>query len=63
MNYFFQWSAVAASGLLEGRYERVIHGKNLSDACDVFEKQHGRLNPDENGVCLVIDHISFQPES
>ncbi len=60
-NYRFTWEAVAASGLIEGKYEQTIHAKHLADACDYFTYHHGNLSPDENGVCLVITSIAWQP--
>ena len=60
-NYHFIWSAVAATGEIEGRYEQTIHGKNLQDASDYFTYHHGDLSPDENGTCLVINSIVWQP--
>ena len=60
--YYIEWSAVAASGTVEGSYKQTIRAPNLSGALMVFETQHGSLAPDENGVCLVITTISWQPE-
>jgi hypothetical protein len=60
-NYLFTWEAVAASGLVEGKYEQLIHAKHLEDACDYFTYHHGELSPDENGVCIIITGISWQP--
>jgi hypothetical protein len=60
-NYHFVWEAVAATGLTEGKYEQLIYAKNLVQACDYFTYNHGDLSPDENGVCLVISCIAWQP--
>lgn len=60
-NYHFIWTAVAATGVIEGRYEQTIYAKGLVDACDYFTYHHGKLSPDENGTCLVITGIVWQP--
>lgn len=60
-NYHFIWTAVAATGEIEGRYEQTIYAKHLVDACDYFTYHNGSLSPDENGVCLVINSIVWQP--
>ena len=60
-NYHFIWTAVAATGVIEGRYEQTIYGKSLQDAVAYFTLHHGDLSPDENGVCLVINSIVWQP--
>jgi hypothetical protein len=60
-NYYFTWNAIAAAGNIEGIYEQSIYGKNFADACAQFESFHGPLSPDENGVCLVITGIAWQP--
>lgn len=60
-NYHFIWEAVAASGICEGKYEQTIYGGSFTDACKYFELHHGSLYPDENGVCLVINSIVWQP--
>jgi hypothetical protein len=60
-NYYFTWTAVAATGVCEGMYEQTIFGETLTEACEYFERHHGPLSPDENGVCLVITNIAWQP--
>lgn len=60
-NYLFTWEAVAASGLVEGKYEQLIYAKHLVNACDYFTYNHGELSPDWNGVCIIITGISWQP--
>jgi hypothetical protein len=60
-NYRFVWDAIAATGEIEGRYEQTIYGETLVAACAQFELFHGPLSPDENGVCLVISSIAWQP--
>lgn len=60
-NYHFIWTAVAATGVIEGRYEQTIYGKSLQDAVAYFTYHHGNLSPDENGTCLVINSIVWQP--
>ena len=60
-NYYFVWYAVAATGAIEGRYEQTIYGKTLAAAIDQFTTFHGDLTPDEDGVCLVIYCIAWQP--
>lgn len=59
-NYHFVWTAIAADGSIEGKYEQTIHGKHLADACDYFTFHHGSLSPDENGVRLVINEIRLE---
>jgi len=60
-NYFFQWQAVNAAGLIEGVYEQTIYGDTLSAAVAQFESFHGSLGPNEDGVCLLITAITWQP--
>ena len=60
-NYRFVWDAIAATGETEGRYEQTIYGKTLAQAVEYFESFHGPLSPDENGVCLIISSIAWQP--
>jgi fructoselysine-6-P-deglycase FrlB-like protein len=60
-NYHFTWKAVAATGKIEGLYEQTIYGKTFAAASAQFESFHGPLSPDENGVCIVITSIAWQP--
>jgi hypothetical protein len=60
-NYYFEWQAVDATGAIEGKYEQSIYGEDLHDACINFTAMHGDLHPDENGVCLQIVCITWQP--
>jgi hypothetical protein len=60
-NYQFIWTATAATGKIEGRYEQTIYGETFAAACAQFESFHGPLSPDENGVCIVIEGIAWQP--
>jgi len=60
--YDFKWTALSATGEIEGIYEQSIHGETLKEATEMFEDHHGTLQPDENGVMLRIDHISWSPE-
>ena len=60
-NYYFKWEAISAAGLCEGVYEQTIYGETLNEAVSQFASYHGGLEPDENGVCLVITCITWQP--
>jgi hypothetical protein len=60
-NYHFTWAAIAPTGTIEGRYEQTIYGETLEQAMSYFESFHGSLSPDENGVCLIITGIAWQP--
>ncbi len=60
-NYFFQWEAISAAGLCEGVYEQTIYAEDLNDAASTFVAHHGSLAPNEDGVCLVIKNITWQP--
>lgn len=60
-NYHFVWEAVAATGICEGQYSQTIYGETLAEACAYFESFHGPLSPNEDGVCLVITSIAWQP--
>lgn len=60
-NFFFQWQAVAATGVIEGVYEQTIYGDNLVAAVEQFTSYHGDLAPDTEGVCHVITNITWQP--
>ena len=60
-NYHFAWTATAATGEVEGRYEQTIYGETLAKAMEYFESFHGPLSPDENGVCLVITSVAWGP--
>ena len=60
-NYYFEHQAVDASGIVEATCNQVIAADNLEEAIRIFQKQHGKLSPDENGVCIVITCISWQP--
>jgi hypothetical protein len=59
--YHFKWQAVAGSGIIEGQYKQTIYGESLTDAVSKFEKFHGPLSPDDNGVCIVITCVSWAP--
>ena len=59
--YHFEWQAISAAGTVEGEYTQTIPAPDASGAMMVFEAQNGNLAPDENGVCLVITCISWQP--
>lgn len=60
-NYHFVWEAIAATGTIEGKYEQTIYGETLAAAIEQFTTFHGDLTPDEDGVCLVIYCIAWQP--
>lgn len=60
-NYFFQWQAVNGAGLIEGVYEQTIYGETLTAAVAQFESFHGPIGPNEDGVCLLITAITWQP--
>lgn len=60
-NYYFKWEAVNAAGVCEGVYEQTIYGETLVAAVAQFESFHGPIGPDENGVCILITAITWQP--
>lgn len=60
-NYAMKWTAVAATGQIEGEYEQTIYGKTLMDAVKTFTIQHGELSPDGDGVAMIITQITWQP--
>jgi hypothetical protein len=57
-NYHFTWNAVSATGEIEGPYEQTIYAESLAAACARWWAQSG---PDENGVCMIITSIEWQP--
>jgi hypothetical protein len=60
-NYYFCWTAVAACGTIEGKFEQTIYGETLTAAVEQFQFYHGAIGPNEDGVCLVINSIAWQP--
>jgi hypothetical protein len=60
-NYYFKWEAVNAAGVCEGVYEQTIYGKTLTSAIEYFERHHGPIGPDENGVSILITAVTWQP--
>jgi hypothetical protein len=60
-NYRFEWTAVSAAGVSEGVYEQTIYGESLTKAVEQFESFHGSIGPDEDGMCIIITCISWQP--
>jgi hypothetical protein len=60
-NFHFSWKAVAATGVVEGEYEQTIYGENFKDAVDKFVSFHGDFAPNEDGVCLVLTHLHWEP--
>jgi hypothetical protein len=61
-NFHFEWQAVSAVGMIEGKFKQDIFGQSLTEATAQFESFHGGLDPDENGTCLIITCISWMPE-
>lgn len=59
--YYVEWEAVAAHGTPIGGYRQNIRAESLAAAMAQFEADHGDLGPDDDGVCLVIRCISWQP--
>ena len=55
MNFQFSWKAFnVVTGQIEGMYNQIVFGENITQAVLNWSCMHGELGADEEGISLEI---------
>lgn len=55
MNFQFSWKAFnVVTGQIEGMYNQIVFGENITQAVLNWSSMHGELCADEDGIALEI---------